>query len=51
MSDLMSAVEFLQRNSIIFVFVAFGLIVLWAYWPANRKSLEEQGRIPLDDDR
>ncbi|HLY54583.1 MAG TPA: cbb3-type cytochrome c oxidase subunit 3 [Stellaceae bacterium] len=51
MSDFMTVLHFLQRNSIIAVVIAFGLIVLWAYWPGNRQSLERQGRIPLDDDR
>ncbi|HVJ55335.1 MAG TPA: cbb3-type cytochrome c oxidase subunit 3 [Aliidongia sp.] len=51
MSDFMDLVHFIQRNSTPFVMLSFSLIALWAYWPSNRKTLEQQGRIPLDDDR
>jgi cbb3-type cytochrome oxidase subunit 3 len=29
---------------------AFLGIVAWAYWPARRRALEEQGRSILEDD-
>lgn len=28
----------------------FLAIAVWAYWPANKRRLQEHGRIPLDDD-
>ena len=30
--------------------VVFVGIVAWAFWPKNKKKLEQYGRIPLDDD-
>jgi len=51
MSDIMRVILFLQHNSIVAVMLVFCLIVLWAYWPSNRKKLDQQGYIPLDDDR
>jgi cbb3-type cytochrome oxidase subunit 3 len=30
-------------------FAAFIGIVVWAYWPARRKDLEQQGRSILED--
>ena len=32
------------------VFVVFGAIVAWAYWPKHRKRFEADGYIPLRDD-
>jgi cbb3-type cytochrome oxidase subunit 3 len=51
MTDVMSIVEFLQRNSILAVMLSFSLIVLWAYWPGNKESIERNGRIPFEEDR
>jgi cbb3-type cytochrome oxidase subunit 3 len=31
--------------------IIFGGIVVWAYWPKNRKKFEQDGRIPFDDDK
>lgn len=31
--------------------IVFCLIAAWAYWPSNRKKFDQDGRIPLDDDR
>jgi cbb3-type cytochrome oxidase subunit 3 len=39
---------FLAYATLAFVII-FGLIVLWAYWPANRKKFEKDGQIPFDD--
>jgi cytochrome c oxidase cbb3-type subunit IV len=41
----------LEAYATLAFFLVFGGIVLWAYWPGNRKKLEEDARIPLDDDR
>ncbi|MBM3951620.1 MAG: cbb3-type cytochrome c oxidase subunit 3 [Rhodospirillales bacterium] len=30
--------------------VSFGAVVAWAYWPANRRRFEEDGRIPFKED-
>ena len=34
---------------LLFFFIIFVGIVVWAYMPANRERLEAHGRIPLDD--
>jgi cytochrome c oxidase cbb3-type subunit 4 len=34
----------------VWVMVFFCGIVLWAYWPKNKASIEAHGRIPLQDD-
>lgn len=33
-------------------FVAFFVgVIAWAFWPSNRKAMDENSRIPLRDDR
>jgi cytochrome c oxidase cbb3-type subunit 4 len=35
---------------VLWFFFLFAGIVAWAFWPGNKKRLEAQGRIPLEDD-
>lgn len=48
---MMAFVSLVQHHWIVPVFVIFVLIVLTTYWPGRRATLEQHGRIPLDDDR
>ncbi len=41
----------LQAYATLAFIVIFGGIVVWAYWPGNRKKFEKDGQIPLDDDK
>ena len=34
--------------SLLAVTVGFTALILWVYWPSNRKKFESFGRIPLD---
>jgi cbb3-type cytochrome oxidase subunit 3 len=49
--DVMNLIMWLQHNSILLVFAVFTLILLTTYWPGRRTTIEQHGRIPLDDDR
>lgn len=46
--------EFLATNlhtlMLVLMIALFGAIIVWTYAPGRRRSLEEAGRIPLDDD-
>lgn len=35
---------------VLWLFIIFAAIVVWTMWPSRKKDLEEQGRIPFDDD-
>jgi cytochrome c oxidase cbb3-type subunit 4 len=44
-------VSILSRTVILVVFVLiFVAIVIYAYWPGNKKSFDEAAQLPLDDD-
>lgn len=34
--------------SLLAVTIGFTGLVIWVYWPSNRKKLESLGQIPLD---
>lgn len=51
MTDFTTTIAWLQAHSIVIVMASFMLLAGWAYWPSNRKTLEEHGAIPLRDDR
>ena len=36
--------------SLLSLTLAFGALVLWAYWPSRRGRLESLGHIPLETD-
>jgi cytochrome c oxidase cbb3-type subunit 4 len=41
----------LLRTAVLVVFVLiFVAIVIYAYWPGNKKSFDEAAQLPLDDD-
>ncbi len=43
--------ELLQQLWILWFMALFIGIVVWAFWPGNKRRLEKHGRIPLDDDK
>jgi cytochrome c oxidase cbb3-type subunit 4 len=44
-------VSILSRTVVLVVFVLiFVAIVIYAYWPGNKKSFDEAAQLPLDDD-
>ncbi|MBF0380894.1 MAG: cbb3-type cytochrome c oxidase subunit 3 [Magnetococcales bacterium] len=42
--------SFSKQFSLIWFFLLFIGIVLWAYWPSHKKGFEEEGEKLLDDD-
>jgi cbb3-type cytochrome oxidase subunit 3 len=46
----MSIVQWLEHYSVVLMAVVFVGIVASTYWPARRSKIEQQGRIPLEDD-
>lgn len=42
--------EFLRSFWVVWLMVLFVAIVFWAYRPKRKSTMEEHGRIPLDDD-
>jgi cbb3-type cytochrome oxidase subunit 3 len=46
----MSMVQWLEHYSVVIMTVVFVLIVVSTYWPSRKKKIEQQGRIPLEDD-
>jgi cytochrome c oxidase cbb3-type subunit 4 len=42
--------NFLHSISTVVVFIAFILVVLWAYSGNRKKDFEEASKLPLDDD-
>ena len=47
---LLDLIHWLQRNMIVVMMAIFIVIAIIAYWPGNKKQLEDDGRIPLRDD-
>jgi len=39
-----------QVAALIFFIVLFAGVVLYAFWPGNKKSFEEAAKLPLEDD-
>jgi cytochrome c oxidase cbb3-type subunit 4 len=48
MQDFMA---FLESLWVVWAVTLFAGIVLWAFWPKNRRRFEADGEIPLRDDR
>ncbi len=51
MIDFVTVAAWLQHYGIVFMVGVFILIAVAAYWPSRRASIEEHGKIILDDDR
>ena len=37
--------------SLLFFFIFFTVIAVWAYRPSNREQMEAWGRLPFEDDQ
>jgi cbb3-type cytochrome oxidase subunit 3 len=46
----MSILQWLGHYSVVWMVVVFLGIVVSTYWPSRRSKIEQQGRIPLEDD-
>lgn len=42
--------ETLRSLWVVWLMAIFLGIIAWVYWPGRKSELEQQGRIPLDDD-
>lgn len=42
---------FLRSFWVLWLFLIFVAVVVWTMWPSRKSELEQQGRIPLDDDQ
>ncbi len=42
--------EFAQTWGLVYFFILFSLVVVYALWPANQKQFDEAARIPLEDE-
>lgn len=50
MDSLQGISDFLRQFWGLWLMLLFLGIVLWAYWPANKRRFEEDAMIPLRDD-
>ena len=46
----MSILQWLQHYSVVMMTALFVAIVVTTYWPSRKAKIEQQGRIPLEDD-
>jgi cbb3-type cytochrome oxidase subunit 3 len=46
----MSVPQWLEHYSVVFMFLVFIGIVAVTYWPGRKAKIEQQGRIPFEDD-
>ncbi len=46
----MSIFGWLEHYSVVLMVVVFVGIVASTYWPGRKSKIEQQGRIPLEDD-
>jgi cbb3-type cytochrome oxidase subunit 3 len=46
----MSIAQLLEHYSVVLMVVVFVGIVAATYWPGRKTKIEQQGRIPLEDD-
>ena len=46
----MSIIQWLEHYSVVLMVVVFLGIVVSTYWPGRKAKIEQQGRIPLEDD-
>jgi cbb3-type cytochrome oxidase subunit 3 len=47
---MMNLIMLVQHNWIVPVLAVFVLLVATTYWPGRKRSMEQHGRIPLEDD-
>ena len=48
--DLISLSTLAREFWVVWLMTLFIGIVVWAFWPKRRSTMEAHGRIPLDDD-
>lgn len=48
--DFETMLRFSKEFALVWFFIAFIVVVAWAYWPSNKKTFESMGRLPLEDD-
>jgi cbb3-type cytochrome oxidase subunit 3 len=48
---IMPVIQWLQHNSIVLMFAIFAVILIGTYWPGRKARIEQNGRIPLEDER
>ena len=48
---IMPIIQWLQHNSIVLMFGVFTLMLVTTYWPGRKPGIEQNGRIPLEDER
>jgi cbb3-type cytochrome oxidase subunit 3 len=46
----MSIGQWLEHYSVVLMVLVFAGIVVATYWPGRKTKIEQQGRIPLEDD-
>jgi cbb3-type cytochrome oxidase subunit 3 len=46
----MSVRQWLEHYSVVLMVVVFVGIVVSTYWPTRKSKIEQQGRIPLEDE-
>ena len=46
----MSIPQWLEHYSVVLMVVVFIAIVAATYWPGRKAEIEQQGRIPFEDD-
>ncbi|MDK9696436.1 MAG: cbb3-type cytochrome c oxidase subunit 3 [Siculibacillus sp.] len=50
MSTYNSLAEFAQTWGLVYFFVIFAGVLVYALWPSNRRSFDEASRVPLRED-
>ena len=50
MSTYTSLAQFAQTWGLIYFFVIFLGVLVYALWPSNRRSFDEASRVPLRED-
>jgi len=49
--DWMMISEWARSLWVIWLFILFGAVVAWAYWPGNKSRFEDDARIVFKDER
>lgn len=47
--DFDTLVSFTRQFGLVWFFVLFVAIVVWAYWPGNKKRYEQEGKKILEE--
>lgn len=50
MSTYNSLSEFAQTWGLVYFFVIFAGVLVYALWPSNKRSFDEASRVPLRED-